>query len=178
MTPAPWARIVPIAEVPDDAALVTGLESVDDWFRTKARNAAQSSQTAVHCCVDDADQLVAFFALKMGIASVSGVSNALKRRAGANERGDAPSMLIAQMGVALELQGRGYGNLLLQEAFRVAVVLSASAPFGLIHLDAASDDLIGFYRDRGFVELDGERRLGITIARARKILAGLDSTTA
>lgn len=70
-----------------------------------------------------------------------------------------PVILLGQLGVDLEFQGRNFGNLLLTDVeFRVAEI-SKHVGIRCLALDARNERLAKWYEKRGFVRFHGSLRM-------------------
>jgi hypothetical protein len=160
----PWVRVEPL----DDSHLISdfssGRESVDTWFREKARGAAHLTSTKV--CVDAEGKVCAFFALTSVIINVSGLPNRLKR-AGDNN-GYAVAIMLAQMGLAQEHQGQGHGRRLFFRAAQEAALGYEVARVQLLVLDAADASLIPFYEGVGMKLIPNSTRLVALLSKIPK----------
>ena len=102
----PWDVVEPLAEHHPINEFTSGRESVDTWFREKARGAAHL--TATYVCLDSGGAVCGFFALRAAIVNVSGLPGVLKRAGDAD--GLAPAVMLAQMGLHKDHHGDGHGS--------------------------------------------------------------------
>jgi GNAT superfamily N-acetyltransferase len=80
-----------------------------------------------------------------------------------------PVMLLGQMGVDKEYQGRGYGERLLMSAqANVHEVSRGAAVRGMV-LDAKTESLVGWYEKHGFMRAPGGLRMYKRIERIRAL---------
>lgn len=171
----PWSGIVPIVDAEGATEFATGLASVDDWFSTNARAEHVSGRMRTHCCLTSEHGLSAFFALKMITVTFQGTSNSVRKKFSDTE-GSSTALLLAQMGVRADLQGKGFGKHTVLEALRVAAELHEQAAFRVVIVDAESDDLIPFYAQFGFSTLRGDRRMIMKMSAVHKLLERLDQS--
>lgn len=79
-----------------------------------------------------------------------------------------PAILLGQLGVALEAQGRGIGPMLLDHAFRKVVFASYAIGGALLVTDPIDDAAAAFYKKYDFTDLPG---CGTRLYLAMKTLA-------
>lgn len=151
----PWNAVEPLAEHHPVSEFTSGRESVDAWFREKARGAAHL--TAPYVCLDSAGAVCGFFALRAAIVNVSGLPGGLKRAGDAE--GLAPAVMLAQMGLHEDHHGGGHGRRLFFRAVQEAAVAHAAVRIRLLVLDAADDSLVPFYEKLGMKLIPNTRRL-------------------
>lgn len=163
-----WAEVVPVVEIDSSADFVTGLNSVDEWFTNNARDEHVAGRVRTHCCLSDEHGLVAFFALRMITLTLTGASSSMQRLADSD--GSAAALLLAQMGVRVDLQRNGYGKHALLEALRAAAEIHHQAGFRVLVVDAENDDLITFYEKFGFRRVSSDRRMIMKMSAVHKLL--------
>ena len=117
-----------------------GVASLDTWLRHRAlRNQVTgASRTFVAC---ESGNVVAYYALASGAVAVSQATGRVRR----NMPDPVPVVVLARLAVSVDMQGRGLGRALFQDA--VLRVLDAAAHIGvralLVH--AISEEARGFY---------------------------------
>jgi GNAT superfamily N-acetyltransferase len=117
-----------------------GVASLDAWLRHRAlRNQVTgASRTFVAC---ESGNVLAYYALASGAVAVSQATGRVRR----NMHDPVPVVVLARLAVSVDLQGRGLGRALFQDA--ALRVLDAAAHIGvralLVH--ATSDDARRFY---------------------------------
>jgi predicted N-acetyltransferase YhbS len=168
----PWQRVELLDGSHDLSSFCCGLDSVDSWFQDKALTANESAQIRTHVCLDDGNQLVAFFALRHVIVNISTESKTTQRLADAAE-GQATGILLAQMGVNRAHQGQGTGRQVVTLAMDSALRAHREAAFRLFVVDAENDSLVPYYSNFGFKALSDGRRLIMKMSAVEKIVSAL-----
>lgn len=149
-----WSRVEKLNDSHDTNCFECGLESVDNWLRTRAY--ANRQNVGTHMCICDPDEIVAFYALKTIIVATENFNSA--QRSGSMD-GQATGILLCQMGVSVSRQNGGLGKLLLKEAMQAAVAVHQTSPVQLFIVDAENEKLVTFYEKAGLKQLPGTLRL-------------------
>ncbi|WP_159800893.1 GNAT family N-acetyltransferase [Arthrobacter zhaoguopingii] len=143
-----------------------GLDSVDDWFQTKAMN--NRHQIATHVCLDAAADIGAFFALKTVIVATEGMPKKVVKD---SSDGQSVGILLCQMGVSTDVQGQGHGKQLLKLAISQAVEAHRISTVQLFVVDAENESLVKFYQTAGLQLVPNTLRLVAPIRALEKALA-------
>lgn len=123
----------------------SGVPSLDDWLRRRARanQASGASRTFVVC---DDDQVVAYFSLASGSINLIGATGGFRR----NMPDPIPVVILARLAVDRRLQGRGIGKALLAEAAKRVLAAGESIGVRGLVVHALDDQAAAFYRSLGF----------------------------
>lgn len=140
----------------DRKGFTSGRESIDRYLRETARGHTEKGVSITRVLVEET-------ALPpkpiLGFVTLSQISVEARLWDGTKglPRGPVPAVLLGRMGVATCAQGRGLSRMLVATAMQLALdALDACGGIGLV-VDAASEDLIGFYEKFGFVRVEGLR---------------------
>lgn len=136
------------------------------WVQTKAHSERESGRVGTHVCLAHNGDVLAFYAVKHIIVSLTGASRKMRDTAEAD--GVTTGLLLAQMGIREDHQGSGAGKLLMRHVLREAARLHADAPFKLLVVDAADVSLTSFYEGFGFAPLKGSYRMAIKMSAVRR----------
>lgn len=152
----------PLAEGGDCEAFDCGRESLNRWFRRNASRNQESgvSRTSV-ICDPAAGRVVGFVSL-----SASQIERAFVARADQRNRPDPlPALLLGQLAVDQDHQGRGYARSLMLFALTTAVRLSRSIGCFCVLAHPLDDGVRDFYRRHGFEDLpfDSNRSMAVRI---------------
>lgn len=147
-------------------------ESIDHWLQHSALEQSTQLRTSTWLCLDAQGKLCAFFSLAMSIvtAPYEKLSSTQRKRWGVDERGFAPAILIAKLGLRHDYHGRKLGKALIDPALSKCLETAEVAACALIVVDALKEELVGFYMKNGFISLDG-LRLVLPMRTAQKRLA-------
>jgi hypothetical protein len=166
-------RVEPLARVHDLESFSCGDDELDRWLYKSARPTGGSGESRTHLWIDDQDCILGFFALAPAVFVVNEMTDRQE-----------PAILLAKFGLAehvrglVDEQGGKYSQLLLLEAFDVA--LRAHALIGGRHLvvDARRLKVVRFYQESGFDLVDAEprpdgeiTRLSMKMSAIRDLLA-------
>ena len=147
LPPPPWAIIRPLDHSMDISSFTCGDAVVDTWFHENAMHAQDADQCRTHVCLDASGRIVAFYSTVFTQSSEEGMPSKTSARGFVN--GYGVTFLVCWLGVAVDLQGRGYGKALMHEILFAAEAVHVINVFPIIALDA----LPGrepFYEDVGF----------------------------
>lgn len=146
---------------------MSGVASLDEWLRRRAKANQLSGATRTFVLCDDG-KVVAYYSLASSAVAVDTAAGKFKR----NMPDPIPVVVLARLAIREERQGKGLGRALFQDAARR--VLNAAAEIGirgmLVH--ALSDDAAAFYRRLGLAPspLDPMTMM-VTLADLRASLA-------
>lgn len=152
----------PLAEGDDCEAFDCGRESLNRWFRRNAWRNQESgvSRTSVICDLATG-RVVGFVSL-----SASQIERAFVARADQRNRPDPlPALLLGQLAVDQDHQGRGYARSLMLFALTTAVRLSRSIGCFCVLTHPLDNEVRDFYRRHGFEDLpfDPNRSMAVRI---------------
>jgi GNAT superfamily N-acetyltransferase len=135
----------------------SGLESVDRYLKETARGHTEKGVSVTRVLVEHDSippkPIVGFVTLSQVSVEARSWDGAKKGLPGS----PVPAVLLGRMGVAEEAQGQGISRMLVATACQLALdAIDACGGIGLV-VDAANEDLIGFYEQFGFVRVEGLR---------------------
>lgn len=146
----------------------SGSDDLDTWLRDAAVTADRAGTARVYVWVDDAGEVIGYFAIAPHTVRRADVPSSVGR--GAPDV--IPGFLLARLALSEGLHGTGRGGELLANA--VITTLTAIRVGGgrLIVVDAIDDRAHGFYEHFGFRPVpEGQGRL---VMRASTAAASLD----
>lgn len=128
-------------------AFNSGVASLDDWLRRRARANQAAGASRTYVVADDRGRALGYYALASGGLALAEAPGRLRR----NMPDPIPIALIGRLAVDLSVRGQGLGVALLQDA--VLRVRDAAAILGIRGLvaHAISDEAKRFYEAFGFV---------------------------
>lgn len=134
----------PIADRHDLADFASGVASLDDWLKRRARanQASGASRTFVLC---ESEAVIGYYALASGAVALAQAPGRLRR----NMPEPVPVAVLARLAVQANFQGRGLGSALFRDA--VMRVLNAAEAIGIrgLLVHALSEDAKSFYLRQG-----------------------------
>lgn len=130
--------------------------SIDHWLRERARaSEGLSARTYVVCPADEPTRVIGYVSIATAVEQRSVLPSAKLRRGMPDL---VPLLLIGRLGVDAAWQGRGLGSMLLGDALRRCLAVSAIAGVRAIAAHAIDDAAAGFYERHGFFRSQlGER---------------------
>lgn len=123
----------------------SGVPSLDDWLRKRARanQASGASRTFVLC---EGERVVAYYALASGAVKVAEAPSRFRR----NMPDPIPVVVLGRLAIDRSLQGQGIGRALVRDALlRVAQAGEAIGIHGVL-VHALSEPARAFYLAVGF----------------------------
>ena len=141
----PLSAPCPLTDGHQVADFASGVASLDDWLKRRAR-ANQSSGASRSYVVCDGDRVVGYYALASGGITVQDVPGRFKR----NMPDPIPVVVLARLAVDSAYQGRGLGRALFRDsAQRVVYAADAIGIRGVV-VHAISEQAKAFYLALGF----------------------------
>lgn len=131
---------VPLADEHDVGPFASGVNSLDDWLRRRARanQASGASRTYVAC---EGARVVAYHALASGAVTVAQAAGRFRR----NMPDPVPVVVLGRLAVDRAYQGRGLGGAMFQDAgMRVLRAADVIGIRGLL-VNAVSPEARAFY---------------------------------
>ncbi len=143
-------RLEPLDRQHDRAAFVSGVEALDDWFRTRATQDQRRHVAQVFVALDE-EGIVGFYSLSMFTLTLETLPERLARKL---PRYDAiPAALIGRLARHERAKGSGIGDLLVADAVRRVLAAAESVAAYAIVVDAQDDKGRKFYQSHGFISL-------------------------
>ena len=135
----------PLSDAHDLGAFSSGVASLDDWLRRRAR-ANQISGASRTYVVTDAGKVIGYYALASGGIAVAQSSGRFRR----NMPDPVPVAVLGRLAVDQSWHGRGLGRAMFRDcALRVAQAADLIGVRGIL-VHAISEDARAFYHALGF----------------------------
>ena len=162
----PLARPEPLSDLHELDDFISGVSSLDDWLRRRAR-ANQVSGASRTFVVADGRKVVGYYALASGAIAVAGSAGRFRR----NMPDPVPVAVLGRLAVDRAQQGRGLGRALFRDcALRVAHAADTIGIRGIV-VHAISDQAKAFYQALGFDASPAEpMTLMVTLADIRHLM--------
>ena len=157
----PLSAPEPLADGHDFSNFFSGIKSLDDWLKRRAR-ANQVSGASRTFVVADGRKVVGYYALASGAISVSSSVGRFRR----NMPDPIPVAVLARLAIDRLQQGRGLGRALFRDcALRVTHAADTIGIRGIV-VHAISYQAKAFYQALGFDPSLGEPMTRYGIARS------------
>jgi GNAT superfamily N-acetyltransferase len=163
----PLARPEPLAEIHELNDFFSGVTSLDDWLKRRAR-ANQVSGASRTYVIADGHKAIGYYALASGaIATADSVGRFWR-----NMPDPIPVVVLGRLAVDRSQQGKGLGRALFRDcALRVAQAAVMIGIRGIV-VQAISDQAKAFYLALGFDPSPAEpMTLMVTLADIRQLLS-------
>lgn len=140
----------------DRKRFISGLDSIDRYLKETARGHTDKGVSVTRVLTKEEatppKPILGFFTL----SQISVEARTWQATKGL-PRSPVPAVLLGRMGVDQSEQGKGISRILVATACQLALdAIDACGGIGMV-VDAANEDLIGFYEKFGFVRVDGRR---------------------
>lgn len=162
----PLSQPEPLADVHELAQFSSGVASLDDWLKRRARGNQASGATRTFVVAQDR-RVIAYYAVALGAISLGGALGRLRR----NMPDPIPVALLARLAIESAWQGRGLGRALFRDcAERITRAADNIGIRGIV-VHAPSEQAKAFYLALGFEPspLD-PMMLMVTLGDVRSIL--------
>lgn len=159
----PWAAIEKVGGQ-DLSTFKCGMEKFDSWLKNEAESQQKQGRVTTWLAIAQDGEVVGYFSLRLSIFTAGNLqlSKTRAKKLGL-EDGASSGILIAKLALHKKWQGKGCGLLLLDEALAKCVQVFNTAAYQLIMVDAASPELVSFYKERGFFPSGENLRLLNTV---------------
>jgi GNAT superfamily N-acetyltransferase len=162
----PLARPEPLSDLHELDDFISGVSSLDEWLRRRAR-ANQVSGASRTFVVAERRKVVGYYALASGAIAVASSAGRFRR----NMPDPVPVAVLGRLAVDRAQQGRGLGRALFRDcALRVAHAADTIGIRGIV-VHAISEQAKAFYQALGFDASPAEpMTLMVTLADIRHLM--------
>jgi GNAT superfamily N-acetyltransferase len=162
----PLSRPEPLSDLHELDDFISGVSSLDDWLRRRAR-ANQVSGASRTFVVADRHKVVGYYALASGAIATASSVGRFRR----NMPDPVPVAVLGRLAVDRAQQGRGLGRALFRDcALRVAHAADTIGIRGIV-VHAISEQAKAFYQALGFDASPAEpMTLMVTLADIRHLM--------
>jgi GNAT superfamily N-acetyltransferase len=157
----------------DRAAFASGVQALDDWFRTRATQDQRRHVAQVFVALDE-EGIAGFYSLSMFTLVLESLPEGLSRKL---PKYDAiPAALIGRLARHQRAKGSGVGDLLVADAVKRVLSAAETVAAYAIVVDAKDDRGRAFYESHGFISLPSNRnRLFLLTETAARALEAASS---
>jgi len=162
----PLSRPEPLAETHDLNDFFSGVSSLDDWLKRRARPNQVSGASRTFILAEER-RVIGYYALASGAVTVADSTGRFRR----NMPDPIPVAVLGRLAIDRSQQGRGLGRALFRDcALRVAHAAGAIGIRGIL-VHAISEQAKAFYLALGFDPSPSEpMTLMVTLADIRELL--------
>jgi GNAT superfamily N-acetyltransferase len=166
---APSLRIEPLSSRHDRSGFTSGVAPLDRYLHQQAGQDVRRRVVSCFVLVADDDAVpIGYYTLAATSIMLVSLPPAMARRL--PRYPDVPAILMGRLAVAARHQGRGFGELLLFDAFGRAL-RSEIAVYAFV-VDAKDDKAAAFYARYRFMPIDRQgTRLFVPMAEVASLLA-------
>jgi len=140
----------PLSRRHDRGAFASGVQALDDWFRTRATQDQRRHVAQVFVALDE-QGIVGFYSLSMFTLALESLPEGLARKLPRYEA--IPAALIGRLARHERAKGSGVGDLLVADAVTRVLAAAESVAAYAIVVDAKDDRGRRFYESHGFISL-------------------------
>lgn len=160
-------RAEPLAEIHELNDFFSGVSSLDDWLKRRARPNQISGASRTYV-VADRHRVVGYYALASGAIAAADSVGRFRR----NMPDPIPVVVLGRLAIDRSQQGRGLGRALFRDcALRVVHAADTIGIRGIV-VQAISNQAKAFYQALGFDPSSADPMiLMVTLADIRKLLA-------
>ncbi len=164
----PLSRPGPLHDAHELNDFSSGVASLDDWLKRRARSNQVSGATRTFVLADH-ERVVGYYALASGAITVVASVGRFRR----NMPDPIPVVVLARLAIDQSQQGKGLGRALFRDcALRVANAADTIGIRGIV-VHAISEQAKAFYLALGFDPSPSEpMTLMVTLADVRRLLEG------
>jgi predicted GNAT family N-acyltransferase len=135
----------------DRSAFQCGLDSLDDYIKTKASQELKNRVSTPFVLTDSPlRQVLGYYCISSYSISMVEIETSTAKKLPRYPL--LPAILLGRLAVDVSCQGKGYGDLLVADALKRALAASNQVSSVAVVVDAISQDAARFYRRYGFTE--------------------------
>lgn len=148
-----------IQSADDFGAFRCGAEAVDDWARTRARDAEKRGTAVVYVVMAEGD-VAGFYSLSAHSMRRREVKSGWLRR---NAPDEIPVVLLGMLGVSERFKGQGLSSSLLADAIRRSFGVAGQVGAKALVIDPIDASARAFYEKHGFKPIPEMDRMFIPL---------------
>lgn len=140
-----------------------GHASLDNYIQTQAKQDVNRDLSACYVLNDvNEKRVIGYYTLSSNSIKKDEFPESLKRKLPPSY-GNIPTVLLGRLAVDTKYKKKGYGELLLLDAFKTCVDLSKSLGILAIIVDPIDENAIKFYESYGFILIPSNNKMFIPI---------------
>jgi predicted GNAT family N-acyltransferase len=142
-------KIEPLGKSHERAAFSCGKDSLDQYLKNQAGQAADKNLAAVFILTPDGKKIAGYYTLSSYTVKLDEIPEELARRL--TRMQEVPATLLGRLARSTDLRGQGIGEILLVDALRKALQNSTHVASWAVVVDAKDEEAAVFYKRYGFI---------------------------
>jgi GNAT superfamily N-acetyltransferase len=160
--------IEPLGEHHDRAAFSCGKDSLDQYLRNQAGQAAGKNLAAVFILTPDRKKIAGYYTLSSYVMKLDEIPEEIAMKL--TRMQEIPVTLLGRLARSIEFLGHGIGEILLVDALKRALQNSAHVASWAVIVDAKDEQAMEFYKHCGFVPFPSKpNRLFLPMSSVHKM---------
>jgi GNAT superfamily N-acetyltransferase len=147
---------------------VCGYALLDNYIKTQAKQDVSRDLSACFVLTGDESNVIGYYTLSANAINRDDFPEEINRKLPASYQ-DLPAILLGRLAVDNQYQGRGYGAVLLIDALKRCVELSASLGSLAVIVDPIDGKAEAFYQRYGFILLPGSKKMFIPLKTIKEL---------
>jgi predicted GNAT family N-acyltransferase len=144
-------KIEPLGKNHERAAFSCGKDSLDQYLRNQAGQAADKDLAAVFILTPDGKKIAGYYTLSSYTVKLDEIPEEIARKL--TRMQEVPATLLGRLARSTDFRGQGIGEILLVDALRKALQNSANVASWAVVVDAKDEEAAAFYKRYGFIPL-------------------------
>ena len=142
-------KIEPLGKNHDRAAFSCGNDSLDQYLKNQAGQAAGKNLAAAFVLTPDGKKIAGYYTLSSYALKLDEIPEDIARKL--TRMQEVPATLLGRLARSVEFRGQGIGGVLLADALRRSFQNSAQVASWAVIVDAIDEKAAEFYRGYGFI---------------------------
>ncbi|HKE07196.1 MAG TPA: GNAT family N-acetyltransferase [Candidatus Acidoferrum sp.] len=142
-------RIEPLGKKHGRAAFFCGKDSLDQYLKNQAGQAAGKNLAAVFVLTPDGRKVAGYYTLSSYAVKLDEIPEEIATKL--TRMQEVPATLLGRLARSVEFRGHGIGEILLVDALRKAFQNNAHVASWAVIVDAKDEEATDFYKRYGFI---------------------------
>jgi predicted GNAT family N-acyltransferase len=161
-------KIEPLGKKHDRAAFSCGKDSLDQYLKNQAGQAAGKNLAAVLVLTPDGRRIAGYYTLSSFAVKLDEIPEEIARKL--TRMLEVPATLLGRLARSVEFRGQGIGEILLVDALKKTFQNSAHVASWAVIVDAKDQEATEFYKRYGFIAFPARPdRLFLPVASIQKL---------
>ena len=161
-------KIEPLGKNHDRAAFSCGNESLDQYLKNQAGQAAGKNLAAVFILTPDGKKIAGYYTLSSYAVKFDEIPEEIAKKL--TRMREVPATLLGRVARSVEFRGQGIGVVLLVDALKRALQNSAQVASWAVIVDAIDEEAAEFYKRYAFVPFPNQaNRLFLPMSSIQKM---------